>query len=79
MSDILQGPGLLGGNGILGADISLVPALLAMVLFTIGRRLAARKSFAAQRWVQTATACLNAVLVLAGMIRSCVVCVGGSK
>ena len=79
MSDFLQGPGFLGGNGTLGAHISLVPALLAAVLFTIGWRLAARKRFAAQRWVQTATACLNAVLVLAGMIRSCVVCVGGSK
>ena len=73
MFDLLQGSGLLGGNGTLGADISLVVSLLAAVLFSIGWRLAARKRFEAHRWVQTAAACLNAVLVLAWMIRSFVV------
>ena len=70
MFAFLQGPGFLGGNGTLGADISLVVSLLAAVLFTIGWRLAARKRFEAHRWVQTGAACLNAVLVLVWMIRS---------
>ena len=73
MFDLLQGAGFLGGNGTLGADISLVVSLLAAVLFTIGWRLAARKRFEAHRWVQTAAACLNAVLVLVWMIRSFVI------
>ena len=73
MFDYLQGAGFLGGNGTLGADISLVVSVLAAVLFTIGWRLAAGKRFEAHRWVQTAAACLNAVLVLAWMIRSFVV------
>jgi uncharacterized membrane protein YozB (DUF420 family) len=67
--DFLQGPGFLGTNGTLGADISLVLSLLAAVLFTIGWRLAARRRYEAHRWVQTAAACLNAVLVLAWMVR----------
>ena len=70
MFDYLQGAGFLGGNGTLGADISLVVSVLAAVLFTIGWRLAVGKSFGAHRWVQTAAACLNAVLVLAWMVRS---------
>ena len=73
MFDLLQGAGFLGGNGTLGADISLVVSLLAAVLFTIGWRLAARKRFEAHRWVQTGAACLNAVLVLVWMIRSFVI------
>lgn len=73
MIDLLQGSGFLGTNGTLGADISLVLSLLAAVLFTIGWRLAVRRRYAAHRWVQTAAACLNAVLVLAWMVRSFVV------
>ena len=73
MFDFLQGAGFLGGNGALGADVSLVVSLLAAALLTIGWRLAARKRFEAHRWVQTAAACLNAVLVLAWMVRSFVV------
>jgi len=68
--DFLQGAGFLGGNGALGADISLLVSLLAAVLFTIGWRLAVGKRFEAHRWVQTGAACLNAVLVLVWMIRS---------
>lgn len=73
MFDFLQGSGFLGTNGTLGADISLVISLLAAVLFTIGWRLAVGKRYEAHRWVQTAAACLNAVLVVAWMIRSFVV------
>jgi uncharacterized membrane protein YozB (DUF420 family) len=68
--DFLQGSGFLGGNGTVGADVSLVVSLLAAALFTVGWRLAARKRFEAHRWVQTGAACLNAVLVLAWMVRS---------
>lgn len=73
MIDLLQGSGFLGTNGTLGADISLVLSLLAAVLLTIGWRLAVRRRYEAHRWVQTAAACLNAVLVLAWMVRSFVV------
>ena len=73
MIDLLKGAGFLGTNGTLGADVSLVVSLLAAALFTIGWRLAAARRYEAHRWVQTAAACLNAVLVLAWMIRSFVV------
>jgi uncharacterized membrane protein YozB (DUF420 family) len=68
--DLLQGQGFLGTNGTLGADLSLVLSLLAAALFTIGWRLAVRLRFDAHRWVQTAAAGLNAVLVIAWMVRS---------
>jgi len=68
--DFLQGPGFPGGNGTIGADVSLVVSVLAAALFTIGWRLAAGKRYEAHRWAQTAAACLNAVLVLVWMIRS---------
>lgn len=54
----------------LGAKLSLVAMVLAAVLFTIGWRLAVSKRFEAHRWVQTAAVCLNAIPVLAWMIRS---------
>ncbi len=69
MSDSLQGFWFLGTTASFGADLSLAFMLLAAVLFTIGWRLAARKNYEAHRWVQTAAVCLNAVLVLAWMIR----------
>ena len=73
MFGFLQGPGFLGTNGTLGADIALVLSLLAAALFTVGWRLAVLQRFEAHRWVQTAAAALNAVLVVAWMIRSFVV------
>jgi len=69
MSDPLQGFWLLGTAPSFGASFSLALILLAAVLFTVGWRLAARKNFAAHRWVQTGAVCLNAVVVLAWMIR----------
>ena len=69
MSDTLQGFWFLGTTAGFGASFTLVVMLLAAVLFTVGWRLAARKNYEAHRWVQTAAACLNAVLVLAWMIR----------
>lgn len=70
MYDLLQGHGFLGTSGTLGADVSLVLSLLAAVLFTIGWRLAVSRRYATHRWVMTVAACLNAVLVIAWMIRS---------
>jgi uncharacterized membrane protein YozB (DUF420 family) len=54
----------------IGADLSLALVVLAAVLFTIGWRLAVARRYQAHRWVQTAAAILNAVVVLAWMIRS---------
>jgi uncharacterized membrane protein YozB (DUF420 family) len=64
------GLAVLGAVTSLGANATLILSLLAAVLFTIGWRLAVQKHFTAHRWVQTAAACLNAVLVFAWMIRA---------
>jgi uncharacterized membrane protein YozB (DUF420 family) len=40
------------------------------VLFTLGWRLAVQKRYQAHRWVQTITACLNAIVILSTMISS---------
>lgn len=53
-----------------GAVVSLILILASAVLFTIGWRLAAGGRFPAHCRVQTVAACLNAVVVLAWMIRS---------
>ncbi len=70
VSSLLQGAEVLGAKAALGAKVSLIAMVLAAVLFTIGWRLAVRKRFEAHRWVQTAAVCLNAIPVLAWMIRS---------
>ena len=70
MREILQGPGLFGTVTSLGANATLGLSVLAAALFTVGWRLAVTKRFKAHRWVQTAAACLNAVLVFAWMIRA---------
>jgi uncharacterized membrane protein YozB (DUF420 family) len=54
----------------LGAQVSLVLIIASTALFTIGWRLAVARRYEAHRWVETAAACLNAVVVLAWMIRS---------
>jgi len=70
MIGYLGGPGFLGGNGSFGADLSLVISLVAAALLTAGVVLAKSKRFKAHRWLQTAAVCLNAVPVVAWMIRS---------
>ena len=70
VSGLLTGAGPVATTAPLGADVSLILTLLAAVLFTVGWRLAVRKHFEAHRWVQTAAACLNAVVVFSWMIRS---------
>jgi uncharacterized membrane protein YozB (DUF420 family) len=69
VSSLLQGAGVLGTKAPFGTKASLIAMVLAAVLFTIGWRLAVHKRFEAHRWVQTAAVCLNAVPVLAWMIR----------
>jgi uncharacterized membrane protein YozB (DUF420 family) len=66
----LRSAEVVGTAAPLGAKLSLLTMVLAAVLFTIGWRLAVGKRFEAHRWVQTAAVCLNAIPVLAWMIRS---------
>ncbi|MGZ6346290.1 MAG: DUF420 domain-containing protein [Anaerolineales bacterium] len=73
MINFLNQPGFLGTHAPFISDLSLILILLSAILFTIGWQLARRKHFEAHRWVQTASAILNAVVVLVVMIRSFVV------
>src|SRR5512135_2281869 len=70
MNTILSGPGFLGTHAKFLSDLSLILILLTAILFTIGWQLARRKHFKAHRWVQTVTACLNALVVVTVMINS---------
>jgi uncharacterized membrane protein YozB (DUF420 family) len=70
MSHPLQGFVLATAKAPFGASLSLVLMVVAAVAFTIGWRLAVRKRYEAHRWVQTAAVVLNAVPVVAWMIRS---------
>ena len=73
MINFLNQPGFLGTHAPFISDLTLILILLTAILFTIGWQLARHKHFEAHRWVQTTTACLNAVVVLVVMIRSFVV------
>jgi putative membrane protein len=70
MGELVSIPALLAARAHVGADLSLALILLSAVMFTIGWRLAVHKRFNAHRWMQTASATLNAVVVCAWMIRS---------
>lgn len=73
MNNILNGPGFLGTNAPLLSDLSLILILITAILFTIGWQLARTKKFEAHRWIQTITACLNALVVLIVMIRAFII------
>ena len=73
MQNILNQPGFLGTTAPFLSDLTLLLILLTAISFTVGWQLARHKHFTAHRWVQTGTACLNAVVVLSVMIRSFVV------
>jgi len=73
MINFLDQPGFLGTHAPFISDLTLILILLTAILFTIGWQLARHKHFEAHRWVQTTTACLNAVVVLVVMIRSFIV------
>jgi uncharacterized membrane protein YozB (DUF420 family) len=66
-------PGFLGTHAPFISDLTLILILATAVLFTIGWQLAKHKHFSAHRWMQTATASLNAVVVLSVMIRSFII------
>ena len=68
MIDSLYSLGYLGTQASLLSDISLTIILLTAILFTIGWRLIRKNHVEAHRWVQTAAAILNAVVVLGVMI-----------
>jgi uncharacterized membrane protein YozB (DUF420 family) len=70
MNNFLNRPGFLGTHAPFISDLTLILILLTAILFTIGWRLAKHKHFVAHRWIQTVTACLNAIVVLGVMIRS---------
>jgi uncharacterized membrane protein YozB (DUF420 family) len=66
----LNGSGFLGTNGSVGADLTLVVMLVAFVMLTTGVVLARTGRYGAHRWVQTVAVILNAIPVVAWMIRS---------
>jgi uncharacterized membrane protein YozB (DUF420 family) len=64
--------GFLTARSSLGADLSLVLSVAAIVLLTAGVVLARRGRYGAHRWVQTLAVCLNALLVVFWMVQSLV-------
>ena len=70
MKEFLSRPGFLGTHAPLLSDLTLVLILLSVVMFTVGWQLARRHHYVAHRWLQTAAASLNAVVVFSVMIRS---------
>jgi uncharacterized membrane protein YozB (DUF420 family) len=70
MIGYLNGAGFLSSHGSIGADLSLVIMVVAAIMLTVGVVLVKAKRYEAHRWVQTAAVVLNAVPVVAWMIRS---------
>lgn len=66
----LEGAGFLRSHSSVGADLSLLISVAAAVLLTLGVVLAKSRRYEAHRWVQTSAVALNAVPVIAWMIRS---------
>ena len=66
-------PGFLGNRASNLSDLTLILIVLTAIMFTIGWQLARNKHYETHRWVQTVTAGINAVVVLAVMIRSFIV------
>ncbi len=73
MQAFFNRPGFLGTRAPLLSDLTLVLILLTAVMFTAGWQLARRKHYEAHRWLQTAAASLNAIVVLSAMINSFVI------
>jgi uncharacterized membrane protein YozB (DUF420 family) len=70
MKDVLSRTVFPGTHAPFLSNLTLVLILLTAALFTIGWQLARRKQYEAHRWVQTVSACLNAIVVISVMIRS---------
>lgn len=64
MTEFLHLPGFLGTNANMAADLTLSLSLLAMLLFSFGFYLAIKGHYDTHKWVQTAGALLNVILVL---------------
>lgn len=73
MKSLIINQGFLGTNAPFISDLTLILILITAISFTVGWQLARHKKFEAHRWVQTATASLNAVIVLSLMVKSFVV------
>jgi hypothetical protein len=63
VNEILHQPGFLGTSANFAADMTLVLSLIVAALFTWGFYLARTGRYETHRWVQTAAASLNALLV----------------
>jgi uncharacterized membrane protein YozB (DUF420 family) len=70
MLQFFSRPGFLGTHAALLSDLTLILILLTAISFSVGFYLARRRRFAAHRWVQTITVCLNALIVLSVMVTS---------
>jgi uncharacterized membrane protein YozB (DUF420 family) len=70
MFSYLDGAGFITAKSSIGADLSLIIAIAAFVMLTVGVVLAKSKRYDAHRWVQTSAVALNAVPVVFWMIRS---------
>ncbi len=64
MTDLLHSPGFFGTEANFAADITLSLSLMVVLLFSFGFWLARRGKYDTHKWVQTAGAVLNIVLVL---------------
>ena len=70
MFSYLDGAGFITAKSSIGADLSLIIAIAAFVMLTVGVVLAKSKRYDAHRWVQTSAVALNAVPVVFWMVRS---------
>lgn len=64
MTDLLHAPGFFGTRANWAADMTLLLSIIVVVLFTIGYWLARRGKYETHKWVQTAGALVNVILVL---------------
>lgn len=68
METLLHQPGFLGTSANWAADMTLLLSVLVAVIFTVGAGMALRQRYEIHRWLQTAGALLNIILVLWLMI-----------
>jgi hypothetical protein len=68
VTELLHQPGFLGTSANWAADMTLLLSILVAVIFTTGAVMALRQRYELHRWLQTAGAVLNVILVLWLMI-----------
>jgi uncharacterized membrane protein YozB (DUF420 family) len=64
VTDLFHRPGFFGTSANWAADMTLLLSILVAVMFTIGVAMALRQRYEVHRWLQTAAAVLNIILVL---------------